>query len=91
MPQEVSDSYPLYHHQTILKRTNLDKRDILTLQIILLPTPIWFDEEVGLGECIAEVIPHSRIEKRKKDLVTGEKGCLMYRIKFTSRDKCNAN
>ena len=91
LPEEASDSHPLHQHQTILKRTNLDKSDLLPVQIILPPAPIWFDEEVGLGEYIAEVIPHSRIEKRKKDPVTGEKGCSMYRIKFTGRDECNAN
>ena len=60
--EEASDSRHLYQHQTILKRTNLDKSDLLPGQIISPPLLIWFDEEVGLREYIAEEIPHSRIE-----------------------------
>ncbi len=55
------------------------------------PPPIWFDEDIGLGEYVAEEILDSRIDKRRKDPVSGKRGCLMYKIKFTSRNEWNAN
>lgn len=60
------------------------------MQIILPPAPIWFNKKIDLRKYITEKIPHSRIEKKKKDLVTGKKGYLIYKIKFTGRNECNA-
>ncbi len=69
---------------------HLDKNDSLPGQILPPPPPIWFDEDIGLGEYVAVEILDSRIDKRRKDLVSGKRGCLMYKIKFMDRDEWNA-
>lgn len=66
---------------------HLNKSDPLSKQIISLPLPIWFEEEVSLREYIVEKIFDSSIDKGKKDLVSYKKGYLIYKIKFTGRDK----
>lgn len=61
------------------------------MQIILPIALIWINKKVSLGEYVAEIISHLRIKKRKKDLITNKKGCLIYKIKFTNGNEYNAN
>lgn len=83
LPPSMSSIFPVFHPWLL----HLDKSDHLLGQIIPLPTPIWFDEDIGLGEYVAEEILDSRIDRRRKNPVSRKKGCLMYKIKFTGRDK----
>ena len=75
--------FPVFHPWLF----HFDKSDPLPGQIILLLSPIWFDKKVGLGEYITEEILDSKIDKRRKDLLSGKKGYLIYKIKFTDRDE----
>ena len=83
----MSSIFPVFH----LCLLHLDKSDPLPGQIISPPSPISFDEDIGLGEYIAEEILDSRIDKRRKDLISRKRGCLMYKIKFMGRDEWNPN
>ncbi len=57
-------SISLVFHPWLL---HLDKSDPSPGQIIPPSSPIWFDEEIGLGEYVAEEILDSRMDKRRKD------------------------
>lgn len=52
LPQSMSGIFPVFYPWLL----HLDKSNPLPGQIIPPPPPIWFDEEVGLGEYIAEDI-----------------------------------
>jgi hypothetical protein len=45
----------------------------------------------GVGEFYIECIADCRIDKRKKDKLTGEKGLLEYKVKYTNSDDWNAS
>lgn len=53
--------------------------------------PIAMDEDESDTEYEAQEIVDSTINKRRKDLATGNKGCLMYKIKYRGEDDWNAN
>ena len=59
----------------------LDNSDSLPGQIELLSSPINTDEE-GSDHDVDEVI-NSKIDGRRRDPITGDKGCLMYKFKWT--------
>ena len=59
----MSSIFPVFHPWLL----HLNKSDPLPGQIIPLPSPIWFDEDIGLGEYVAEEILDSRMDKRRKD------------------------
>ena len=75
----MSSIFPVFHSWLL----HLDKSDPLLGQIIPPPPLIRFDKEVGLGEYIAEKIVDLRIDKRRKDPVSGKRECLINKIKFT--------
>ena len=83
----MSGIFPVFYPWLL----HLDKSDPLPRQIIPPLPPIWFDKEVSLGEYITREILDSRIDKRKKDLVSSKKGWLIYKIKFTGQDEWNAD
>ena len=75
----MSIVFLVFHPQLLY----LDKREPLTRQIISPAPPIWFGEEVTLGEYVAEQILDSRVDKQKQNLFIGDKGNLMYKTKIT--------
>lgn len=84
--QSISNIFPVFYPWLFY----LNKSDLLSRQIILFLPLIWFDKKVDLEEYIVKKILDSRIDKRRKDLVSGKKEYLMYKIKFTSLNKWNA-
>ena len=69
----MSSIFPVFYSWLV----HFYKIDPLPRQIILPPPPIWFDEDISLGEYVAEEILDSRIDKRRKNPVSGRKRCLM--------------
>ena len=83
----MSSIFPIFYLQLL----HLDKSDLLSGQIIPPLSSIWFDKDISLRKYVAKEILDSRIDKRRKDPVSRKKRCLMYKIKFTGRDKWNDN
>ena len=69
--------YPVFHPWLL----HLDNSDPLPGQVQLPPPPTQVDEE-GSEHYVDEVVD-SRIDGRRTDPYTGQKGCLVYKFKWT--------
>ena len=78
LPLAMKSIHPVFHPWLL----HLDNSDPLPGQHIPPQPPVGIEE----GDKIYEVeeITSSRIDGRRKDPITGEKGCLMYRVKWTN-------
>ena len=83
----ISSIFPVFYPWLFY----LDKSNLLSRQITLLPSSIWFNKDIGLEKYVAEEILNLRIDKRMKNPVSGKRRYLMYKIKFMGRDEWNAN
>ena len=80
LPSTMKGVFPVFHPWLLHNITD----DPLPGQRQPPPPPVHTDEEGA--DHPAEEILDSRIDKRRKDPVTGSKGCLMYKIKYTGYD-----
>ena len=82
LPQSINGTFPVFHPWLLHKTAG----DPLLGQKKLPPPPIYTDDE---GDTYYDVdeISESKIDGRRKDPLTGAKGCLMYRFKYTNTDK----
>lgn len=76
LPQSLK-IHPVFHPWLL----HLDKSDPLPGQHIPPPPPVETDEDGDIYD-VAEILD-SKIDGRRKDPVTNEKGCLLYKIKWT--------
>lgn len=77
LPSSMGRLYPVFHPWLL----HLDNSDPLPGQRTPPPPPVDIDQEGEIWE-VAEILD-SKIDGRKKDPVTNQKGCLMYKIKYT--------
>ena len=69
--------FPVFHPWLL----HLDNNDLLPGQIESPPPPVQTDES-GTKNFVDEVLD-SKIDGRRKDFLTGEKGCFVYKFKWT--------
>ena len=74
--QALSSVFPVFHRWLL----HLVDEDPLPGQNMPPPPPLEIDEE-GETYHIDEVLD-AKIDRRKKDPTTGQKGCLMYKLKY---------
>ena len=74
LPNKIN-IYPVFH----LWLLHLDNSDPLLRQVHLPPPSVQTDDK-GSENFVDKVID-SRIDRRRLDLMTGKKGCLMYKFK----------
>ena len=80
LPQTLRGIFPVFHPWLL----HLDNSDPLPGQQEPPPPPVHVDE--GYAHYVAEEIIDSKIDKRRNDPVTGQRGCLMYKIKYKGFD-----
>ena len=77
LPASMGRVHPVFHPWLL----HLDNSDPLPGQRIPPPPPVDIDEEGEIWD--VEEILDSKIDGRMKDPLTGKKGCLLYKIKYT--------
>ena len=85
LPESMKGLFPVFHPWLL----HLDNSDPLPGQVEPPPPPITVDAETETGEYYAEEILDSKMDKRRKDPLTGKKGCLMYKIRYSGYDSYN--
>lgn len=81
LPPAMKGLHPVFHPWLL----HLDNSDPLPGQRVPPPPPVKVTPEGG-KIYDAEEIVGSKVDKRRKDPVTGDKGCLMYQVKWTGYD-----
>ena len=74
--------FPVFHPWLL----HLDNSDPLPGQRIDPPPPVMIDEEGEEHWDVQEVLD-SRVDRRKNDPLTGKRGCLMYKVRYTGYDE----
>lgn len=80
LPKLINGVFPVFHPWLL----HLDKSKPLPEQTEPPPPPVFIDDE-GSDYMVEEVLD-AKIDKRFKDPLTGKKGCLMYKIRYTGYD-----
>lgn len=80
LPSSMKNVFPVFHPWLLHRIID----DPLPSQKQPPPPPVHIDENGA--DHPAEEILDSKVDKRRKDPVTGDKGCLMYKIKYTEYD-----
>ena len=75
------DIFPVFHPWLL----HMDNSDPLPGQLENPPPPTKVDEEGS--EHFVDEVTDSRIDKRRVDPMTGKRGCLVYRFKWTGYSK----
>lgn len=83
LPSSINKIYSVFHSWLL----HLNNSDPLSEQRISSPSPLEIDEEGALWE--VDEILDSRIDGRRKDPLTGKKGYLMYKIKYSGPETHN--
>ena len=86
LPESMTGLFPVFHPWLL----HLDKHTPLPGQVDPIEDPINVDEDQGRGDYVAQEVVDSRIDRRRRDPATGQKGCLVYRIKYTNDELWNS-
>lgn len=85
LPDSMKRIFPVFHPWLL----HLDNSDPLPGQTNPLPLPTNVDTETQTGDYEVEEILDSRKNQRKKDPLTGTKGCLEYKMKYSGYENYN--
>lgn len=82
LPPAMEGIFPVFHPWLL----HLDNSEPLQGQRIPPPPPVMIDQEGEEHWGVQEILD-SRIDKRRNDPLTGKRGCLMYKIRYTGYDE----
>ena len=74
LPESIKGVYPVFYPSLLY----YDTQDPLPGQVISPPPPVYIDDQGGDYNALKVV--DSKINKRRKDPVTGKRGYLIYRV-----------